>query len=105
MVVRVVTHGAVEKLYLATHLAQFLDEDHLMNIVAGKSIWRREQQAIQLAIAGFVAQPVQPGASQRGPTVAIVTEDAILSQYPTLALHVAAQACKLLLNRLVLDLM
>ena len=43
--------------------------------------------------------------SQRSATVAIVTEDAILRQYPTLALHVAAQPCKLLLNRLVLDLM
>src|SRR3954468_15003248 len=104
LVVRVLAHRPVEELDHRAMSLQFLDEQHLMHIVARQAVWRGDQDAVQPGARGGIAQSVQAGAPEAGTAVAVVTEDVFLHQLPAASRSMVAQAVKLLLNGLRLSL-
>jgi hypothetical protein len=46
LIVRVVTHGAVQKLYLTAMLFQLLQQHHLVHVVARQTIRRSDQHQV-----------------------------------------------------------
>ena len=46
-IMRIIIHGAIEKLHLTPVLCEFLNHEHLMDIVAGQAIGRREEDALE----------------------------------------------------------
>jgi hypothetical protein len=83
---------------------QFLDQQHLMHVVARQAVWRGDQDAVQPGARGGVAQSVQARTPEAGAAVAVVAKDVLLHQVPTVSRGMGAQAVKLLLNGLRLSL-
>jgi hypothetical protein len=59
LVMRVVTHRAVEELDDTAEALQFLQQEHLAHILAGQAIRRRHEDALDLSARDRVAQRVQ----------------------------------------------
>jgi hypothetical protein len=72
---RIIIHGAIEKLHLTPVLREFLNHEHLMDIVAGQAIWRRDEGTLEDRQGRLVPKPVQARAVELGPTLAIITVD------------------------------
>ena len=108
MVVRVVAHGPVQELGCAAGTSPFLQEHHLVDVVARQAVGRRDQHAVDLAALDGVAQAVEPWAHQRGTAVAVVAEHMGGVEGPALGgmrADMGDKARELLFNGLVLDLM
>ena len=82
LIVRVLTHRPVQALDLTAPLGEFVNEEHLMHIVAGPPIGGREQDPCKGGQGGAIPQPIQAGPIQLGPTITIVAVDMFLSQMP-----------------------
>ncbi len=104
LIVRVTAHRPVEELDLRPVLLQLLDQEHLMDVVAGQAVRRGDQDAIQPGARRGVAQAVQAGAAQRGPAATVVAEDALGRQGPAPRRGVGTQPLELLFSRLRLGL-
>ena len=78
----VIAHGAIHERDGTAPLRQFVDEEHLMDIGAGESVGRGEHHTFERRERRVVAQPVQAGSAQFGPTVAIVTVDVLFGEAP-----------------------
>jgi len=50
LVVRILAHRPLEKLDLAATFFQFLDQEHLIDILAGQSVWSRDQNPIKVRL-------------------------------------------------------
>jgi hypothetical protein len=101
LIVRILTHGPVQELDRTAPLGEFLDEEHLMDIIAGQPVGGREQNPCKGGQGGAIPQPIQAWPIQRGPPIAIVAVDVCLSQRPLgLGRHMCAKTGQLLLNRL-----
>ena len=100
---RIIIHGAIEKLHVTPVLREFLNHEHLMDIVAGQAIGRREEDALKDCQGRLVPKPIQARAVELGPTIAIITVDMGFIQMPVrLSGDIVPQAGKLLFNRLLL---
>ena len=98
---RVITHRTIQKLHAAAALTAFVDEEQLMHIVPGQTIWGRDEDLFKGRQSGPVAQPIQPWALELGPAIAVIAVDMLLGQMPVgLQRDILAQARHLLLNRL-----
>jgi hypothetical protein len=107
VVVRVVAHRTVEELGGAAGARPLLQEHHLVHVVAGEAVGRRDEHAVDLAAFDGVAQAVEPWARQHGAAVAVVAEDVGGAEHPVLGgmrAHMRGQPLELLLNGLVVDL-
>jgi hypothetical protein len=101
LIVRILTHGPVQELDLTASLGEFLDEEDLMDIVAGQPIGGREQDPCKGSQGDATPPPIQAWPIQLGPTIPIVAVDMCLSQMPIgLGRHMGAKTGQLLLNRL-----
>jgi len=78
----VIAHGAIHKRDGTAPPRQFVDEEHLMDIGAGESVGRGEHHTFERRERRVVAQAVQAGPAQLGPTVAIVPVDVLLGETP-----------------------
>ena len=105
MIMRIITHGAFQKLDLAPVLRQFFEEEHLVHIVTCQSIWGRHQHPCKGADSGAVSQPILDWTVELGPAVAIIPIDVLLRHMPVgLGRDMFKQAGDLLGNRLLLVL-
>lgn len=104
LVVRIVAHRPVEELDGHAVFLQFLDQEHLVHVVARQPIRRGDQDAVQPSACGGVAQMVKAGTPQTGATVTVVAKDVLLRQLPAACRGMGAQAVELLLNGLRLGL-
>ena len=59
LVVRVGAHRPVQELHLAAVTGQLVDQQHLVDIVAGQPVRRGDQDQVQLGQRRMVSQPVQ----------------------------------------------
>ena len=50
LVVGILAHRSLEKLDLAATFFQFLDQEHLIDILAGQSVWGRDQNPIKVRL-------------------------------------------------------
>jgi len=50
LIVRILAHWSLDELDEAAAFFQFLDQEHLVNILAGQSIWGRHQHTIKVRL-------------------------------------------------------
>src|SRR6266498_2085425 len=84
--------------------SQLIDQQHLVDVVAGQPVRRDHQDHVQVGQRGVVAQPVQARTAKAGAAVAVVTVDMLLIQDPATLTHRSTQPLKLLLDGLRLGL-
>jgi len=96
LVVGILAHRPVEEVDLASSGRDLLEQQHLMHIVAGEPVGSGDQNAIQLPHGHAVAQPLQPGPLERGATVAVITEDVLGRDGPSLLVCMRLQTLQLL---------
>jgi hypothetical protein len=104
LIVRVLAHRPVEELHLAALLLELLEQYHLMDIIAGQTIWRGHHHPIKPAFPNRVPEAIESGAIQFRPTVASVPENQSLIQNYSLGLEMVPESLQLLVYRLLLDL-
>jgi hypothetical protein len=75
LVVRVVVaHGPVEELDHTAEAFELVEQEHLVDVFARKTIWGGQEYAVDGGAGHRVAQRIEAGAPQSGATVALVTE-------------------------------
>jgi len=79
---RVITHRTIQKLNAASALTECVDEEQLMHVVTGQTIWGRDAHLFKGRQSGPVPQPLQPWALERGPALAVIAIDRLLGQMP-----------------------
>jgi hypothetical protein len=104
LVVRILAHRPVQELHPAAMPTKLVDQQHLMDVVAGQPVRRGHQDHVQVGQRGVVAQPVQARPAKAGAAVAVVTVDMLGIQDPATLTHRATQPLKLLLDGLGLGL-
>lgn len=99
LVMRVITHRAIQKLDLAAALGEFVDQQHLMDIVARQAIGSGNQHALEGRKGSTITQAIQTGAVKLGATIPIIAIDVLVGQMPLGMLgDMGAQAVQLLVN-------
>jgi len=104
LIMGIVTHRTVEKLNFATRMFKFFQQHHLLDIVARQPIGSRYQHAINFSRFDFVTQPIKARAIERRAAIAIIAENVLVLQFPTLALRMGPQPLELLFDGLGLCL-
>ncbi len=104
LVVRIGAHRPVQELHLAAVTGQLIDQQHLVDIVAGQPVRRGDQDQVQLGQRRMVSQPIQARAAQAGAAIAVIAVDMLLLQRPAAPGNRLAQPVKLLLDGLRLGL-
>ena len=103
LIMRVVTHRPIQKLHLTPVLGEFFEEHHLMDIVTCQAIRGGEEDPLERAQGGAIAQPIQTWPIELCPAIAIISVDVFVRQMPVGLHHdMLAQASELLFNRLLL---
>jgi hypothetical protein len=101
LIVRILTHRSLQKLHLASPLRQFVDQEHLVDIVAGQPVWSGDQDPLKAGHGRAVSQAIQAGPIELGSAIALIAVDMLLREMPVrVSREVLAQASHLLLNRL-----
>ena len=77
LVVRVVGDRPLDELDVAAVLAELLQEEDLVGVLAGQAVGAEDGQDVELAVAGGVPQAVESGAVQALAGVALVGEDVL----------------------------
>ena len=104
LVVRVLAHRPVQELHPAAVAGQLLDQQHLMNVVAGQPVRRGHQNNVKIGQRRMIPQPVQPRPAQAGAAIAVIAVDVLVLQLPAAPGYRRAQPVKLLLDGLRLGL-
>jgi hypothetical protein len=58
LVVRILAHRAVSKFDLAAAFFKFFDQQHLMDVFAGQTIWCGDENEIKIRLGYLIAQPI-----------------------------------------------
>jgi hypothetical protein len=104
LIVRIGAHRPVQELHPAAMPGQLLDQQHLVDVVAGQPVRRGHHDDIEIGQRRMVAQPVQPRPGKAGAAVTSVTVDVLFIQHPAARRNRRAQPVKLLLDGLRLGL-
>jgi hypothetical protein len=94
LVVRVITHRPVQELHLAAVGGQLLDQQHLMDVVAGQPVRRGDHHHVQLGQRRMIAEPIQPRPPQAGAAKAVIAVDMLVLQLPAAPGNRRAQPVK-----------
>src|SRR5215469_13234139 len=100
----VLAHRAVQEFYSTAAVFPFLNQYHLMNVVARQTVWTGEQHSIQDSAFHAIAESIQTRTIQIGSAVAVIPKNAVRRQRLALQLQVLSQPLQLLFNRLSLGL-
>ena len=101
---RILTHRPLQKFDLAATLREFVEQEHLVDVVARQTIWRGNQQPIERMPADGIPQAIQAGPTQMRSAVAVVPKDLVVRQLFVLLCQEHAELIHLLVNRLLLHL-
>jgi len=71
---------------LSSSSFQFLNQEHLMDKVAGQAIRGRDDHPIKGRTPNLIAQSVQPWATQTRSTVAIISKNVFVLPLPSMRL-------------------
>ena len=104
LIVRISAHRPVQELHLAAMPGQLLDQQHLVDVVAGQPVRRGHQDHVQLGQRRVIAEPVQPRPADTGTAIAVIAVDVLVIQLPAALPGRRAQPVKLLLDALRLSL-
>jgi hypothetical protein len=104
LIVRILAHRSLDKLDLAPAFFQFLNQEHLVDILTSQPIWSRHQHAIKVRLSYLITETVESWSLETGPAVAIGTYHAVISPFPSLQLKMGLESLQLLVNGLHLCL-
>src|SRR5262245_41285624 len=100
---RVITHGTLDKLDPTAALGEFIDQKHLMHIIAGQAIGGGDQDTFKGCHSSPVTEAVETGTVEDGPAIAVIAIDVLFGDIPLgMRCYVVAEATQLLVNRLLL---
>src|SRR5262245_52476624 len=100
---RIIAHRSVHKHHLAAMLSEFVDQEHLVDIVARQTIGSGEQHKLKGGKRSTVAQAIEARAIELGAAISIIAIDMLVGEMPLGMLRdMRLQAIKLLLDRLSL---
>lgn len=88
----VVAHGPVEELDHTAEAFELVEQEHLVDVFARKTIWGGQEYAVDGGAGHRVAQRIEAGAPQSGATVALVTEHVLALHLLSLRLDMGTQA-------------
>lgn len=80
LIARVVAHRSVEEFDGGAMLLELLDQQYLMDVVAGQTIGRGDQKAAEVGAGGGIAQGIEPRPLETGAAVPFVPEDVLRGQ-------------------------
>jgi hypothetical protein len=103
--VRVGAHRPVDELDRAAEALELVEQDHLVDVVAGQAIGLGAQDAVELAQPHRIPQPIQAGPVQARPALPIIAERAGLGQMPAPVGDGGPQALQLLVDGLRVGLL
>jgi hypothetical protein len=100
---RIITHGPLDKLDATATLGEFIDQEHLMDIVARSTIRGGDQHICKGGHGSPISESIKTGALECGATIAVITVDVLIGHRPIgVRRNVIAETTELLFNRLVL---
>jgi hypothetical protein len=67
MIMRIVAHGTIEEVSDAASLRPFLQQYHLMHIVAGETVRCGDEHAVDFAGFDGIAQAIKPRTRRAAP--------------------------------------
>jgi hypothetical protein len=100
----IATHGVVEKFDRTSASLQFVEHDHLLDVVAGESIGLGYQDPVQFTRTGSIPEVIQPRPIEIRTAAPIITEDMVITELPPVVLDIGTEPVKLLVNRLSMSL-
>src|SRR5439155_32895 len=80
-------HRPARELHPAATGGQLVDQQHLVDVVAGQPVRRGHQDNVQPGQRRVIAQPVQPRPADTGAAIAVITVDVLLLQLPAALGH------------------
>jgi hypothetical protein len=93
LIMGVLTHGTLQKLDLTAPLGQFIEQQHVMDIVAGQPIRSRHHDPFTGGQRGTIPQAVQARPVALGPALAVIPIARLFRQMPVgLRRHMGLQA-------------
>jgi hypothetical protein len=102
---RIITHGPLDKLDATATLAEFIDQEHLMDVVARSTIRSGAQHTGKGGHGCPVSEAIETGALEGGAAIAVITVDVLVGHIPIGGRrNVSVETTELLFNRLVLVL-
>jgi hypothetical protein len=104
LVVGIVAHRPVQELHLAAVPAELVQQQHLVDVVAGQPVGCDDHDQVELGQRRVIPQPVQARSAQAGAAVAVIAVDVLLVQRPAALGDRRTQPVKLLLDGLGLGL-
>ena len=96
LVMGIIAHRTIQELNTTAMALQFFQDQSLMDVLAGQTVWRSDQYQFKLGHGCPITQAVQTGTVQLGPAVAIIPKDVLLGQTPPLSGNVGSQTFQLL---------
>jgi hypothetical protein len=100
---RIVIHRAIDKLDPTAALGEFIDQEHLMDIVAGQAIGSCDHHACNSRQGGSVAEVIKTRTLEGRTALAVIAVDMLLGDMPVgVRRDVFTQAAELLFDRLLL---
>ncbi len=104
LVVRILTHGAVEELDVAASPFELFEEHHLVHVIARQTIRGGEPHQVTARGRHRIAQGIQFRTLQRGAAEAVVAKDQVGMHLPCVLRAPGAQPLQLLFTGLVVGL-
>jgi hypothetical protein len=102
---RIITHGPLDTLDATATLAECIDQEHLMDIVARSTIRGGAQPTGQGGHGRPVSESLETGTLEGGAAIAVITVDGLVGPIPIGGRrHVIVETTELLCNRLGLVL-
>jgi hypothetical protein len=102
---RIVIHRAIDQLDPTAALGAFIDQEHLMDIVAGQAIGSCDHHACNRRQGGSVAEVIKTRTLEGSTALAVIAGDRLLGDRPVgVRRDVVTQAAELLFDRLLLVL-
>jgi hypothetical protein len=80
--VRILTHRPLQELDLTAPLGEFIDEEHLMDIVTRQPVGSGHEHQVEGGQDRAIPQPIQTGPVEFGPTIAVIAVDILLGEMP-----------------------
>ena len=82
LIMRIITHGPLDKLDPTATLGEFIDQEHLMHIVACQAIGRGDQHTFKGGHGRPVAEAIETGTLECGTAVAVIAIDVLVGDMP-----------------------
>jgi hypothetical protein len=103
LIVRIITHGTINTLHPTAPLVEFIDQEHLMDIMASQAIGSCEHHACKGRHGHSIAQTVEAGTLEGGAAITVIAVDVLGSDMPVgLRGDIIVETAQLLVNSLLL---